>query len=842
MNSQADLAATPTSNGSAAANPGQVQQLQVQGLSCASCVARVEKALLQVPGVSQASVNLATGNAYVSSGERKVATSALVQAIVGTGKRVASQSLSLQIKGMGCAACVAKIEKALLAYPGVIAAQVNLLSESAQIQSLAGVSWAQLASVVQKLGYSVTPPADAAGADASAVPAVAEHDWIAPALALALSLPLVLPMFLQMLGWHLMLSGWWQLLLASPVQFYFGARFYRAAWYAIKNGAATMEVLVALGTSSAYGLSLYLWWQYLGQGAQTHPPHLYFEASAAVISLVLLGKYLEARAKSQTTSALRALHALRPAQARVVIDQASAQSCMLAVDQVEIGDTIIVQPGEQIPLDAEVIAGRSEVNEALITGESLPVTKQVGDSVTGGAVNGAGVLTLKCSNKAGAGMLAQIITMMERAQASKAPVQRLVDQISATFVPVVLLLAGLCFIAWWWYSADVQLALINAVTVLVIACPCALGLATPTALMVGTGVAARHGILIKDAVSLETAHRVKLVAFDKTGTLTEGKPGLQQVQVNPASSYSAAQLLAIAAGLQRYSEHPLALAVRQAATEQDLPILSGENVSAMPGLGVTGTIDGQTWLLTSQRYLDELQTQVQIPQALSLLAQQAQQRGASIAWLLQEENQGGQVYRHVHALLSFSDKLKASAQQTIIRLQRAGLRTVMLSGDNPGSAQVIAAQLGIHEVHAGLLPAEKVQHLQQFQQAGFVVAMVGDGLNDAPGLATANVGISLASGTDVAMQAAGLTLMRNDLMLVAEALEISRLTYKKIQQGLFWAFIYNVVGIPLAACGYLNPVFAGAAMALSSVSVIANALILKRWRPASSHHPQSGAV
>lgn len=817
---------------------------EVQGLSCASCVARVEKALLQVPGVSEASVNLATAKAYVKTASTSVATKDIVQAVLSTGKQVATLTRNLQIQGMGCASCVAKIEKALAASPGVINAQVNLLTETANVECLAGVSWAQLAGVIQGLGYTVAAP-EAAPAVASTTSAN-DKAWLTPSLAMALTLPLMLPMVAQIWGWHWMLPAWLQFLLATPVQFYFGARFYRAAWYALKNAAATMEVLVALGTSSAYGLSLYLWLQaWLKQSASV--PHLYFEASAAVISLVLLGKYLEARAKTQTTDAIRALHALRPEQARVVTDAASQATSLIPVEQVEVGDSLIVQPGEKIPLDAVVISGRSDVDESLISGESLPVSKQAGDSVTGGAINGEGVLQLRCSHKAGAGMLARIIQLVEQAQASKAPVQRLVDQISAVFVPMVLLIALICLGAWLWYGAPLEQAMINAVAVLVIACPCALGLATPTALMVGTGVAARQGILIKDAAALELAHKVDLVAFDKTGTLTEGKPRLQALHVNPASPYQEQHMLALAASLQRYSEHPLAVAVRQAAAEASLELPISEHVQALAGRGVEGQINGQTWLLGSSRLCEE--RQVQIPPALHLVAQQAQQQGASLAWLMQVDadtpaNIDADVaaYVHIHALFCFSDQLKPSAQQAVQQLQQAGIRTVILSGDNPGSAAAIARQVGISEVHASLLPGDKATHLQQFQAEGLRVAMVGDGLNDAPSLAAADVGISMASGTDVAMHAAGITLMRADLRLVADALSISRLSYKKIQQGLFWAFFYNVLGLPLAALGYLNPVFAGAAMALSSVSVIANALLLKRWRASASRQQKQGVL
>jgi Cu+-exporting ATPase len=781
-------------------------QLGITGMSCASCVSRVEKALKTVPGVHEASVNLATEQASVQA-DATVGTATLAAAVQRAGYAVQTTESSLQIEGMSCASCVGRVEKALLKLPGVLSASVNLATEKATVQALSSVTPAALKAAIAKAGYTAKDLA--APAPARRLP-----DWWPVAVATVLTLPLVLPMLLGWLGIDAMLDGWTQWALATPVQFWLGARFYRAGWGALRARTGNMDLLVALGTSSAYGLSVYLLFQHAGHGM----PHLYFEASAAVITLVLLGKWLEGRAKRQTADAIRALNALRPATARV---QRGTELLELPVDQLVLGDLVLVRPGERIAVDGEVVEGSSHVDESLITGESRPLAKTVGDHVTGGAINAEGALTLATRALGAETRLARIIRLVESAQAAKAPIQRTVDKVSAVFVPVVLGIALLTLVGWLLVGADVSQAILNAVAVLVIACPCALGLATPTAIMAGTGVAARHGILIKDAEALEVAHAVTTVTFDKTGTLTQGQPSV--VAVLPATGQSRDEVLTLAAALQHSSEHPLARAVdRQAQTEQ-LPVPAAQQARALPGRGVEAVVDGQLYQLGSSRLLQGLDLGPLAAQAQSLEAE-----GRTISWLLRQDSTPTLL-----GLLAFGDAIKPTARAAVARLHAQGIATVMLTGDNRGSAEAVGQALGIQQVQAEVLPADKASAVQALRTAGQVVAMVGDGINDAPALATADVGIAMSTGTDVAMETAGITLMHGDPGLVADALDISRRTYATIRRGLFWAFAYNVVGIPLAALGWLNPVVAGAAMALSSVSVVANALLLSRWRPAA---------
>jgi Cu+-exporting ATPase len=579
-----------------------------------------------------------------------------------------------------------------------------------------------------------------------------------------------------------------------------------------------MDLLVALGTSAAYGLSLYLLLRHAGPGA----PHLYFEASATVVTLVLLGKWLEARAKRQTTDAIRALNALRPTAARVLVDGVEQSR---PIERVAVGDLVVVRPGERIPVDGVVVDGSGHVDESLITGESLPVAKAPGDSVTGGAINAEGLLRVRTCAIGSETMLARIIRMVESAQAGKAPIQRLVDRVSAVFVPVVLGIAAATFGGWLVAGAAVEPALINAVAVLVIACPCALGLATPTAIMVGTGVAARHGILIKDAEALEIAHGVTTVAFDKTGTLTEGRPALTAIE--PARGTDRAQLLGIAAALQSGSSHPLAQAVLDAARRDGIDVAPALEARALPGRGVEANVGGDAFALGSTRLLRESGADAG---ALGERADALEREGRTVSWLIRRAREGNEGARVV-GLLAFGDTIKPGARSAVAALQALGLRTVMLTGDNAGAAHAVAAQLGIDDVRAEVLPGDKAAAVAALRSGGGQVAMVGDGINDAPALAAADVGIAMSTGTDVAMEAAGITLMRGDPRLVADALDVSRRTVAKIKQGLFWAFAYNLLGIPLAAFGLLSPMFAGAAMAFSSVSVVGNALLLRRWRP-----------
>jgi len=733
-----------------------------------------------------------------------------------------SNEWTLAIKGMTCASCAGRVEKALLNVSGVVTAEINLALETAKVSSVDKVTTKQLIAAVDAAGYQaqlLTAQNDSAEHLADSY---RRNQWWPSALAAVLSLPLVIAMVAEWLGWQGQLSGWLQWALATPVQFWLGWRFYKAGWHALKAGAGNMDLLVAIGTSAAYGLSVYLLFS-PSHGAGAH--HLYFESSTIVITLVLFGKWLEGRAKSQTTEAIRALNTLRPEFATVV---KNGQPELVSIALVKVGDLVLVKPGERIAVDGTVQSGDSQVDESLITGESLPVSKKIGDKVTGGAMNGEGLLTIITNAVGTETVLARIVRLVESAQAKKAPIQRLVDKVSAVFVPVVLVIATLTLIVWGLLNGNWEAAIINAVSVLVIACPCALGLATPAAIMVGTGVAAQHGILIKDAEALELAHAIKTVAFDKTGTLTEGHPKLitMQSSAKDSDAQAADELLMLAASLQAGSEHPLAKAVTNAANAKDLPLQVTQNLQALAGKGVLGEVGVQRLYFGSTRLMNDLKVNLSKFKDDALVLEQ---EGRSISWLAQARDLDHFAPKLL-GMFAFGDAIKATAHQAIDDLERLGIKTVLISGDNQGSASSVAKQLGISEFYAQVLPGEKASIVTQLKQDG-LVAMVGDGLNDAPALAVADVGIAMSSGTDVAMHTSGITLMRGDPALVAHAIDISKRTYQKIRQNLFWAFIYNVVGIPLAAMGILSPVLAGAAMALSSVSVISNALLLKLWRP-----------
>jgi len=726
-------------------------------------------------------------------------------------------TFDLPIGGMTCASCAGRVERALRKVPGVQVATVNLANERAHVEVSGKIDPAVLLAAVDKAGYSASLEQDSAAQQADQRKRHDTARWQL-ILAVVLALPLVVPMLLQPFGIHWMLSPWLQFALATPVQFLLGARFYVAAWKAVRAGAGNMDLLVALGTSAGYGLSVYQW---LSAGTG-NAPHLYFEASAVVIALVLLGKYLESSAKRQTASAIRALEALRPERAMKRVD---GQEVDVAISTLSIGDQVIVKPGQRFPVDGQVIEGQSHADEALISGESLPVPKQPGDKVTGGAINGEGRLLISTQALGAETVLARIIRLVEDAQSAKAPIQKLVDKVSQVFVPVVLLVAVATLAGWLMAGASLEVALINAVTVLVIACPCALGLATPTAIMAGTGVAARHGILIKDAEALERAHEVTTVVFDKTGTLTSGAPRIAHMVALDGDENT---LLQRAGALQRGSEHPLAKAVLDMTTERGLSLESVGNSRALAGRGIAGTLQGRELALGNRRLLQESGLQEESGLSGDVLQARAQAweaEGRTLSWLIELSPQ-----RQVLGLFAFGDTLKPGAFEAIAQLSARHISSHLLTGDNRGSARVVAQALGISDVHAEVLPADKAATVVALKKTG-VVAMVGDGINDAPALAAADIGIAMGGGTDVAMHAAGITLMRGDPRLIPAALDISRKTYAKIRQNLFWAFVYNLIGIPLAAFGVLNPVLAGAAMALSSVSVVSNALLLKTWTP-----------
>ncbi len=736
---------------------------------------------------------------------------------MNTATTEALHEQAFAVDGMSCAACVGRVEKVLRRVPGVLDASVNLATETATV-TLQGdaATTAVLAAAMQRAGYGLREPTAVLAAPPAGLLALGEGARLL--LAALLSAPLLLPMLALPFGVHAMLPGWWQLLLAAPVQFWLGARFYRAGLNAVRAGAGNMDLLVALGTSAAFGLSVWQLLQAGGAGMQ----HLYFESSAVVITLVMLGKWLEARARRQTTAALRALQALRPETARVRRGGGDGMGDIdLPLGQVKVGDVVVVRPGERLAVDGLITEGRSDVDEALITGESLPVPRGVGQRVTGGAVNGAGLLLVRTTAVGAESVLARIVRLVEAAQAGKAPIQRLVDRVSAVFVPVVLVVALFTLLGWGLLAGDWPAAVLNAVAVLVIACPCALGLATPAAIMAGTGVAAQHGILIKDALALELAHRVKTVAFDKTGTLTEGRPRLVAAQ---AAGDDRGGLLSVAAALQAGSEHPLARAVLQAARAEDATVSTATALRAVPGCGMAGEVSGIPLILGSAHWMAESGIDLSaVEDAVAAL----QADGRTVSYLAATDSPP-----RLLGWLAFADQARPGAAAAVARLHAMGLRTVLVSGDNAGSAAAVAKTVGIAEVRAEVLPADKARIVNELKADG-PVAMVGDGINDAPALAAADVGIAMAgkdgAGTDVAMQAAGITLLRGDPGGVADAIEISRRTTAKIRQNLFWAFAFNAIGIPLAAAGLLNPVIAGAAMAASSVSVVTNALLLRRW-------------
>ena len=753
----------------------------------------------------------------------------------------AGGSVALDVTGMTCAACASRIEKSLRKVAGVTDASVNLATEVASVRfEGAAVQAADLVVAVENAGYGATIHSD----QPTTTPKGADHSWILVVAGALLSLPLVLPMLLHPFGIHAMVPGWVQWLLATPVQFVIGARFYSGGWKALRAGSGNMDLLVALGTSAAYGLSVYQWLAH-GDHAVT-----YFESATVIITLVLLGKWLEARARGRTTAAIRALQSLRPDVAHLRSPAAGAQSATppapgapsatspmlevpaertIALAQVRVGDELVVRPGERIPVDGLLIEGEGRVDESMLTGESKPVAKQAGARVTGGAINGESVLVVRTTAVGAQTVLARIIRMVEDAQANKAPIQRLVDRISAVFVPVVVGIALLTLLGWGGVTGDWTQATLNAVAVLVIACPCALGLATPTAIMAGTGAAARQGILIKDAQALEIAHRVSVVAFDKTGTLTEGRPSL--AAIHPLAPASESELLALAAGVQAGGEHSLAKAIRQAAQSRGVRPMALRNAQSLAGRGMQAELGGTPQrhaYVGNARWMLELGVDLR---PLSAAAAKLEATGRTVAFVA--AGAATPATPALVGLLAFGDAIKSAAATAIKALHREGIATVLLTGDNAGAAHAVAQNLGISEVHSQVLPQQKADTIAQLRRGGKIVAMVGDGINDAPALAAADVGIAMATGTDVAMHTAGITLMRGDPGLVAGAIDISRRTYSKIRQNLFWAFVYNVIGLPMAAFGQLDPVVAGAAMALSSVCVVSNSLLLTRWRPRS---------
>ncbi len=782
-------------------------ELPVEGMTCAACATRLEKTLNRLPGVS-AAVNLAAEKARIDFDPAATPADALVHSIEGAGFTVPTRSVELAISGMTCAACAARIEKVLAKLPGVSAA-VNLSTERARVTYPPGsIGVGELIAAIERAGYGAR---EMSGADREQDKARRAEQYRRELrdfwLAAALTLPLVLQMFAMGPSHGDLLPRWLQLALATPVQFWFGWRFYTGAWKALRGGGANMDVLVALGTSMAWLFSAVV--TVFG----LHALHVYFEASAAVITLVMLGKVLEARAKGKTSAAIEALVKLQPKTARVVRDGTIAE---VDVAELDAGDEVIVRAGERIPVDGAVIDGDSSVDESMLTGESVAVTKHAGSRVFAATQNQQGMLRVRATGVGAATQLAEIVRLVEQAQGSKAPIQRLADVVSGIFVPVVVAIALATLAGWWIVAGDFTAALINAVAVLVIACPCALGLATPTAIMVGTGRGAQFGILVRNAAALERAGAITTLAVDKTGTLTEGRPVVTDVHPSPGGTRG--EVLRVAASLEQGSEHPLAKAILEAARAAGVALAPIGDFHAEAGKGVTGEVEGRRYMLGAASFLEAAGIEIDAPHARSLSEQ-----GRTVVAL------GGTAT--ALGLIAIADALRPTSREAVARLRALGVDVVMLTGDNAGTAARIAHEAGIERFEAGILPQNKAAAVSALKGSERRIGMAGDGINDAPALAAADVSFALASGSDIAIEAADVTLMRNDLAGVADAVLLSRATVRKIRQNLFFAFVYNVLGLPLAALGLLSPVIAGAAMAMSSVSVVTNSLSLKRWKP-----------
>jgi Cu+-exporting ATPase len=801
-------------------------QIPIKGMSCSSCVARVEKAISSVDGVEISSVNLATESSAIEikKNETLIPVIAVIEA---AGYKVPSEEIYFSVTGMSCASCVGRVEKSLTQIPGVIAVEVNLLTTRVLLKYVAGtVKSYQILRAVESAGAYKAVLNKKVSIDESRLQREKElrEEKTKLITSTILTVPLVIPMVTEVLGIEFTLSGWIQFILSGLVQFWIGARFYEGAYKALRAKAGNMDVLVALGTSAAFFLSVYFLIFSTTSHAEHRAIHYYFESSAVIISLILLGKYLESKAKFQTVAAIRALQALQPEKANIFI---KGELVEVPLEEISLKDLVLVKAGEKIPVDGEIIEGYSQIDEALITGESLPVAKGPSDLVTAGSLNIDGVLKIETKALGGETTLAKIIRLVEMAQTKKAPIQKLVDQVSFYFVPTIVVLAFITILAWGFISGNWEQAIINGVSVLVIACPCALGLATPTTVMVGTGLGAKYGILIKDTEALELTHLVTTFAFDKTGTLTEGKPKVTKVLIADANQYTESQVLEYARGIQEGSEHPLATAVLQLANEKGIKSPKTSGIKTLAGRGIEGAIlnsDGKEtyFLFGSKKLMQEQDITITV---FANEITQLESEGKTVSFLAERDS------KKILGAFIFSDSIKANAKQTIIELKKLGIQPILITGDNKGSASTVAKQLGIEQVFAEVLPSDKAAVIEELRKNKAIIAMVGDGINDAPALALAHVGFAMSSGTDVAMHSAGVTLMRGDPLLLPSAIELSRRTYSKIKQNLFWAFIYNIIGIPLAMAGVLNPMIAGAAMAFSSVSVVTNALLLKKWKP-----------
>lgn len=798
--------------------------LQITGMTCAACAARIEKGLGRVEGVAQANVNLALERATITYDPALINPQALESKVEALGYGIARQSVDLTIGGMTCAACAARIEKGLARLPGVSQANVNLALETAHVEWSGGdISPEDLIRKVKQLGYTAARK-EAAGQEGDDR---RKREIIRQRNTFIISAILSLPLLWSMVGhfsWTSFLwvpsafmNPWVQLALSTPVQFWIGRQFYTGAYKALWNGSANMDVLVALGTSAAYFYSLYLTWEWAAAGGAHHMPDMYYETSAVLITLIVLGKLFEAMAKGRTSEAIKKLIGLQAKTALVIRDGVEVQ---LPIEEVAVGDVLLVKPGEKIPVDAVVLEGHSAVDESMITGESIPVEKEPGHSVIGATINKHGALKVQAVKVGRETALSQIIRVVEEAQSSKAPIQRVADRISGIFVPVVVTIAAATFLIWYYFLDRGQFAqaLENAIAVLVIACPCALGLATPTSIMAGSGRAAEAGILFKGGEHLELTQGVNTVILDKTGTVTHGKPVLTDVV--PASGWQQGQeeLLRLVASAEKPSEHPMAEAIVRGAEERGV-VSFGQtgDFAAIPGFGIRASVEGRKIVVGTRRLL----TEEGIAFGAADQEMEALEHDGKTAMLVGIDG----IYAGIVAV---ADTIKESSKEAVSRLHKLGLEVIMITGDNRRTAEAIAKQAGIRQVLAEVLPEGKADEVKKLQQLGRKVAMVGDGINDAPALATANIGMAMGTGTDVAMEAADITLLRGDLNGIADAIYMSRRTMGNIKQNLFWALAYNSLGIPVAAAGFLAPWLAGGAMAMSSVSVVMNALRLQR--------------
>ncbi|MDX1810940.1 MAG: heavy metal translocating P-type ATPase [Gammaproteobacteria bacterium] len=782
----------------------QTIDVPIEGMTCAACATRLEKVLNRIDG-AQANVNFASESAHIEYTGQNDLSAKVVDAVAKAGFKVPKQTLQLGIEGMTCASCAARLEKVLNRLPDVDAT-VNFASEEATVNYLPTLDLEEIYSSIRKAGFSGhLHEAESRENDKLRKQKNARKETLLFFISATLSLPFLIQMlFMLSEGGHQFIPPVWQWVLATPVQFWIGKRFYVGAWNALRSGGANMDVLVALGTSTAYLFSSVVLFFELNQ-------HIYFEASAMIITLVLMGKTLESRAKSKTSAAIESLIKLQPKTARLVKDD---QVIEVNIDDVKTDDIFIIRAGENVPVDGLILEGHSTINESLLTGESMPVGKKASDKVFAGTLNQQGQLRCKATGVGSHTQLANIIRLVEQAQGSKAPIQKLADKVAAIFVPSVVTVSVISFAIGWWLLGDFTQALINAVAVLVIACPCALGLATPTAIMVGTGRGAQTGILIKNAEALEQAEHISTLIVDKTGTLTEGAPTVTNIIAT--DSCSSESILQIAATLEQGSEHPLAKAVLERCQLDNLKVKTISDFHAHTGEGVSGKIDETNYWLGSP-------SSVKNPdENLRNTIARLESEGKTCIVLTSENNTLGAI--------AIADKLRTSSAEAIRRLQAMNIEVIMLTGDNENTAAAIAAQAGIDAYKANVKPEDKAEAVNQWRSRNKTVAMVGDGINDSPALAAADVSFAIGGGSDIAIEAADITLMQSDLNGVANAISLSKATISKIRQNLFFAFIYNIIGIPLAAFGMLNPVIAGAAMAMSSVSVVTNSLLLKRWQ------------